>query len=462
MTTFERKEDGLNLSLICTIPAADYAPAVKKELLTAQKNAVIKGFRPGKAPMALINKKYGAGLNYEVLTTQLDKDLNAYMKESAMVYVGQPILVDSTFSAKTGTTDDVVFTYEIGLVPPYRLQGADKSFVTTLYEVDVTDEMLDKEISNLCLRYGQRGDADTTDNSSIIKAKLIELNDDDTPKENGIVNENATFYIERMEDDLQTQFVDKSIADSIIIEHVFDLEKGIEPDRLKSWVLNVDTDTDIGLRFEAIITDIKTMQSATLDEALLKLAFGDDTDILNESILRDRYTQSIKTEFSNSGISIMLSDIYKNINEVNKFPLPELFIRKWLKINNEKLTDEEIDENWDNILQDTRFSILRNDIITSQNIKVEWGELEASFKQEIASYLGNYGNKRMLDQLLEYTMKDQKRVQERYENIQTNKMLFAISQQVTVNTEIISQEEFNAKIAENNAKTKSPEVLEEA
>ncbi|MFN5217413.1 MAG: trigger factor family protein, partial [Sphingomonadales bacterium] len=56
--TFD-KIDNLNATVVINLEKADYSEKVDKELRRIQKNATMKGFRPGKAPLDMVKRLYG-------------------------------------------------------------------------------------------------------------------------------------------------------------------------------------------------------------------------------------------------------------------------------------------------------------------------------------------------------------------------------------------------------------------
>ncbi|MDE6741354.1 MAG: trigger factor family protein, partial [Muribaculaceae bacterium] len=62
--TFEKIDD-VNGIVTVELAAADYADGVKKALKNIAKNRPEPGFRPGKTPMGLIQKKYGEAVKYD-------------------------------------------------------------------------------------------------------------------------------------------------------------------------------------------------------------------------------------------------------------------------------------------------------------------------------------------------------------------------------------------------------------
>lgn len=449
MTTFVRNDvDALNVELICTVPKADFEPKVKKELLRIQKNAVIKGFRPGKAPLPMISKMYERGVLAEVVSKQVEEDFGKYLQDEKISYLGQPVQVSDNFDpvslAKAG---DFEFKYELGLRPTYVLQGADANFVANRYEIDVTDGMLDAEIDNLRMRYGQREDADVIDNMSVIKVNLTELNlDDNSPKEGGVTKEGTSFFINRMNETLQPAFLHKTVADSVVIDNIMEVEAEMDENRLKSWVLGVDEGAEFGNRFEAVITEIKGMKPATLDLAFYQMLFGEETEVTNEAALRDKFVQLIKDEYKGASDSILLNTVYDNLLESNQFPIPEQFMRKWVKLNNQKMTDADIDKEWRAIARDVRWSIIKSDIVAAEKIQVSMEELTQSFRAEVARYFGNYANPQIIESTVKRLIQNEEEATKRYEEMLSERVLRTVATKITIVTDVVDKEEMEQKM----------------
>ena len=71
MSVTIEKLEGLERSLQLELPWADIEAAVQKRLQATQKRARVDGFRPGKAPLRMIESMYGAGIRDEVLNDSL-------------------------------------------------------------------------------------------------------------------------------------------------------------------------------------------------------------------------------------------------------------------------------------------------------------------------------------------------------------------------------------------------------
>ena len=77
MQVKETLNEGLKRGYQFTLPAADLAAEVDRELAEAQPNVEMKGFRKGKVPMALLKKQYGPRVLGDAMQKSIDDALRA-------------------------------------------------------------------------------------------------------------------------------------------------------------------------------------------------------------------------------------------------------------------------------------------------------------------------------------------------------------------------------------------------
>ena len=124
-----------------SVDKATFDDAVTKVFRKKAKNINVPGFRKGKAPRAIIEKMYGAGIFYEDAINDLIPDAYAdALKEAALETVGQP-----EFDIVSLDDNGLVLSAKVYVKPEVEI----KDYVGIEVEkevVSVTDEELDKEI----------------------------------------------------------------------------------------------------------------------------------------------------------------------------------------------------------------------------------------------------------------------------------------------------------------------------
>ncbi len=99
-----------------TIPAADVASSEKEVLKGFTSEAAIPGFRPGKAPEAIVRQKYAKNIDEEVNQRLLTKGYEQIRKEKSFtVYTLADVKQDEAVKGK-----DVVIHYEVDVLPEFK------------------------------------------------------------------------------------------------------------------------------------------------------------------------------------------------------------------------------------------------------------------------------------------------------------------------------------------------------
>lgn len=140
-TQVERLEHNM-AKLTIEVPAEEFAKALKAAYDKNKKSITIPGFRKGKAPMAMVEKMYGAGIFYEDAANILIPE--AYSKaadESELEIVSQPEI--DVVQIEKGK--DFIFTAEVAVKPEVTL-GEYKGLEVPKSDVVVTDEEVDAEV----------------------------------------------------------------------------------------------------------------------------------------------------------------------------------------------------------------------------------------------------------------------------------------------------------------------------
>ena len=83
---------GLERRLTITVPAATVDAAVRKELNGLAKTRRIDGFRPGKAPVAIIKKMFGAMAHARVADEMMQNNCITAIIESKLSPAGSPTM----------------------------------------------------------------------------------------------------------------------------------------------------------------------------------------------------------------------------------------------------------------------------------------------------------------------------------------------------------------------------------
>ena len=86
------------------------------------------------------------------------------------------------------------FAYDIALSPEVNVKLSKREKVP-YYLITVDDEMIDKQIENMCKNNGEMVPVDEVEGTEYVKGELIELNADGSVKEGGVNNAEASLSL---------------------------------------------------------------------------------------------------------------------------------------------------------------------------------------------------------------------------------------------------------------------------
>jgi trigger factor len=136
--------EGCKHEVEITVPAAEVEQETDKVVANIQKKVRLPGFRPGKAPAALIRSKFEGDIRQDVLERILPRYFNRKMEEDHLQVVGAPRVTDVHFHKG----EPLTFKAEFEVAPQIEL-GEYRGIEVPYGEPVVTDEDVDKRIEQL-------------------------------------------------------------------------------------------------------------------------------------------------------------------------------------------------------------------------------------------------------------------------------------------------------------------------
>ena len=107
-------------------------------------SAKIPGFRPGKAPLDIIKKKFYPELKESLINSIVPKALNSEFRAKNIKPVGMPVVTDFRF--KEGEPLHIKAQYEVW--PEFELSDY-KKIKVKMKKVDVSPQEIDRSLENL-------------------------------------------------------------------------------------------------------------------------------------------------------------------------------------------------------------------------------------------------------------------------------------------------------------------------
>ena len=128
------------------IPEETIKSAVDKEYGTLSKEALVPGFRKGRAPRRLLEKRFGKDTTEQVKLKLLAEASESALKDNELQTLGEP---DIDFEKiELPTEGPLKFDFEIEVRPEFDLPQLEGIEVTKT-KLEVTDDQIDREIERL-------------------------------------------------------------------------------------------------------------------------------------------------------------------------------------------------------------------------------------------------------------------------------------------------------------------------
>jgi trigger factor len=148
---------------------------------------------------------------------------------------------------------------------------------------------------------------------------------------------------------------------------------------------------NIGKNFQITINEIKRMELAELNQELFDRLFGADT-VKSEEELREKVKNDLSEMFVNDSDRLLTRSIFDDLLEKTKLELPNDFLKRWIRMSNEKpITPEQIDAEYDGYAQSLKWQLIQNTIFKKNDLKIDQEEVVSYTKELLANNFAQYG-----------------------------------------------------------------------
>ncbi|OXR48302.1 MULTISPECIES: trigger factor [unclassified Pusillimonas] len=136
---------GLERRVDLVVSMADVEKEVQSQLKRVARTAKVQGFRPGKAPLSIVERSHGPGIRYDVINTEVGRALDNVLKETQLRVAGTPNLEPKTEGVEDGT---MAFSATFEVYPEVQLPDL-AALKVTRSSVEVGDAEVQRTIDIL-------------------------------------------------------------------------------------------------------------------------------------------------------------------------------------------------------------------------------------------------------------------------------------------------------------------------
>src|SRR5262245_60060610 len=124
----------------------DVAGAVEHEMGHLKERVRLKGFRPGKVPKQILQKRYGGDLSADVARRLIEDEVKEAISQHHLHPVEPPVLKEDDLKRKEDGSLEVLLELEV--VPDFPL-GSYEKFSITPPPIRLSDEDVARELEGL-------------------------------------------------------------------------------------------------------------------------------------------------------------------------------------------------------------------------------------------------------------------------------------------------------------------------
>lgn len=290
------------------VPAEAVKDALNEQYKELRTDAQVPGFRKGRAPLRLLEKRFGKDVSEQVKLKLLATASEAALKDNNVQYIGDPNI--DYEKIELPESGPLKFDFDVEVRPEFELPSLE-GIAVNKPKMEVTDQQITDEITALQKRNGiwvpqEGGSVENED--QVIADVTIKL--EDVAEEER--HDNTTISVR------PTGFVH-----SIPVEKLSDLLAGAKQGDMKTTTVEVPkTFYDEKYRgkkadLKITVKDIKRMASAALDQK-----FFDTFGVKDESELKDRVRELLANRTEQQVQEAMREQVYKYLLDNTSFDLP--------------------------------------------------------------------------------------------------------------------------------------------
>ena len=428
--------DAVNETIVMTVVAMDYKGQVAKRINEKMPLATVKGFRKGAVPKDLVEKQYGKAIKQEEVKKVVDLALERFVQSERLNLLGTPLAkINEKFS---WDDEELVFEYEIGLVPSFELDLDAKNNIVK-YVVTADDKMIEGQIARIQKQFGKAVPQE-------VVAAGFDISGTFTNEEKGI-NNPTTISLDIFKDKATAdKFIDKKVGEVVTVN-----TKGLfEDDHQLMDVMKVGHDDVHGLEVDIDFTieGINSTELAELNQALFDKLFGPG-NIASLEDLKAKIKEDAEAQFAQQADQKLLGDVTEFLIENTKFDLPAEFLKKWLQTVGEKqLSPAEAEVEYNRSEKGLRFQLIEGRAMAQSDIKITFEDLKSFTTKSIRQQMAQFGQTNPTDEevqgIVARVLANQEEVKRLSDQVVAEKLLELFKEKANPTTKEVTYAQFIA------------------
>ena len=391
MNVTETKSEGLSREFKVSIPAGELAAKLKAKIDEIQPKVQLKGFRPGKVPVAHIKKMYGKSLMGDVLNETVQETSQKALDEKSLRVAAQPsIQLEGSAEKVMNGEADLEYNMAVEVMPDF--EPAD---VSTLKLDRPTVEATEEEINDALTRiaannksYDARAEGTAAENGDAVVIDFVGKMDDVAFEGGSAEGQTLVLGEGRFIPGFEEQLVGVKADDETSITVTFPEEYPVATLKGKPAV------------FDVKVREVKAPKTPEIDEELAKTLGMDSLDALKKAV-----KDQLDGELSAAARQAVKRTLLDALDERHAFDLPPNMVKAefgqiWAQLEEEKkndrLSEEDKGKSDDELKSEymkiaerrVRLGLVLAEIGRRAEIQITQDELMGALRQEVQRYPG--------------------------------------------------------------------------
>ena len=438
--------DKVSALLTLNIEKQDYEDKVKTALKDFSKKASLPGFRPGKVPASLIQKRFGTEVKAEEINKLISEEVNKYIRENKVNMLAEPLPnEEKTPQMDFETQDDFTFAFDIALAPDFdaKLSKKDK---LTYYDIKVDDALVDQQVQSYCQRGGQHVKADTYEARDMVKGTLTQLNTKNNTLKDGITVEDAVMLPEYMKDDKEKAKFEGAKVGDVITFNPAKAYDGSATELASLLHITKEEAEEMKSNFNFQISEIMRYEPAKVDQELFDKVLGTGV-VKSEEEFRKFIADDIKKNFQSEEEYQFTQDLREYVlGRIGKVDFPEALLKRFMKLRNQDKGEQYVDDNFEKSLPELLWHLAKEQICDQLEVKVQHEDVLETAKRFTRIQFAQYGMVNLPEETVtNYAasmLKNEQQAQGLVERTVENLMAAKAKEAVTLKTKEVTIEEF--------------------
>ena len=433
MKVTKNQIDDLNMTVNIALGKDDWTEPRKKKLNEYRRNADIRGFRRGMAPMSLIERIHGGQALAEVVNTLVTDELNKFIEENKLNVLGEPLPSEKQSDNDWDNPDTFSFDFDLAVAPELTVTVTSEDKIP-FYTVNATPEAVADYRHGLLKQFGQLESAEVSGEDDFVIADFVS-------GEQKI--EGAYVAMRSMSDEVKKDFVGLRKDDTREVDIVKSFPN--EADRAAMFHVKKEELETLPVMWTMTVKDVKTFVDAPLTQATFDQIFGEG-NCKDEAEFDAKVKERLQEEYSRESDYRFMIDAKEYLLNKAAIQLPDAFMKRWIKsANGDKFTMEQIEAEYDLFAKDFRWNMIRTKIMKDQDLKVAKEDLMKQAMSMASYQFAMYGMQNVPEEHLtryaEQLLSDRQQADRILEKVEDDIALTWVRKTATIENKSVSLEE---------------------